>query len=359
MTEIIWEYLLFLAKAATIIFAIILVFGGIVSTAIREKKYKSEGYIEIIHINNLLQGYQRSLQMMVLSPKAFKKIQKQEEKAEKHKRQAAPDGQREKNKTKDPAQQDEDGEATTGRLFYIQFSSELGRQPVSHLQHEVSAILVNARAGDKVLVSIESGGGPVSDYGFAAALLQRLRDKGLELTVAVDKVAASGGYLMACVANKIIAAPFAFVGSIGVVAQVPNFYRLLQEKNVDMDVFTAGEYKRQVTLFGENTESGKQKFQQSLEDIHEQFKQIVAENRLNLDIDQIATGEVWLAQQAMTLGLVDELMTCDAFLMQACDEADVYQVRWVSRESVLNRLSREIEQGVKGLLAALRKPFRW
>ena len=108
-------------------------------------------------------------------------------------------------------------------------------------------------------------------YGLAASQMQRIRDKKLKLTVCVDKVAASGGYMMAVVADKIIAAPFAVLGSIGVLAQVPNFHRLLKKHDVDFEMLTAGKYKRTLTMFGENTDKGREKFQEDIEDTHVLF----------------------------------------------------------------------------------------
>lgn len=357
MVDIIWEYLLFLAEVATILIAIMVVFSGIVGTAIGERKTKAGGYVEIISINELLNSYRHSLQSVLLSPKAYKLAVKTEQKKIKGKLKAADAKFAKKTKPKPDNTKKSDSADDERRMFYIEFHGDLRANSVNNLRHEVAAVLTSSQPGDEVLVSIESGGGMVSSYGFAASLLQRLIDGDLKLTVAIDKVAASGGYLMACVADNIIAAPFAFVGSIGVVAQVPNFYRLLQEHHVDMDVFTSGEHKRQVTLFGENTDSGKQKFQESLEDIHEQFKEIVALKRPDLNIEQVSTGEVWLAQKAQKLGLVDELITCDAYLMQACDKVEVVQVKWINRTSRVDRLIQQAEQSLHRVVGTLKNPL--
>ena len=186
------------------------------------------------------------------------------------------------------------------RLFLIDFKGSMDAKEVSSLREEVSAVLMMANSDDEVLVRVESGGGVVHGYGLAASQLQRLRDRGLFLTVSIDKVAASGGYMMACVAQKIIAAPFAIVGSIGVVAQLPNFNRLLKKHDVDIELHTAGEFKRTLTLFGENDDKARQKFKEELETVHQQFKQFVSEHRPRIDIDQIATGEHWLAADRIT-----------------------------------------------------------
>ncbi|MGK3627588.1 protease SohB, partial [Acinetobacter sp. A11] len=149
------------------------------------------------------------------------------------------------------------------KIFVLDFKGDIQASAVENLREEITLILATAKAGrDRIVVRLESPGGMVHGYGLAAAQLVRLRDAGFHLTICVDKVAASGGYMMACIANEIIAAPFAIVGSIGVVAQVPNFNRLLKEHNVDFELYTAGQYKRTVTMFGENTPEGKAKFEE-------------------------------------------------------------------------------------------------
>ena len=218
-------------------------------------------------------------------------------------------------------------------------------------------MLTLATAMDEVVVKLESGGGMVHSYGLAASQLQRIRNRGVPLTVCVDKVAASGGYMMACIANKIIAAPFAMLGSIGVVAQLPNFNRLLKKHDVDFEMLTAGEYKRTLTLFGENTDKGREKFVEELEQTHELFKVFVQEHRPQVDIDRIATGEVWFGTQAIGKKLVDEINTSDQYLMDQRDSADLYEVRYVAKRSVQERLglaaegalSRTIERALAGL----------
>ncbi|MCP4842727.1 MAG: protease SohB, partial [Halieaceae bacterium] len=146
------------------------------------------------------------------------------------------------------------------------------------------------------------------------------------LTIAVDKVAASGGYMMACVADRIVAAPFAVVGSIGVVAQLPNFHRLLKKNDIDFETLTAGQYKRTLTMFGENTDTGRTKFLEDLEETHELFKTFVSANRPALDIAKVATGEVWYGQTALDEGLVDEVLTSDALVQSRLEEWDVFEV---------------------------------
>jgi serine protease SohB len=171
--------------------------------------------------------------------------------------------------------------------------------------------------------------------------------------VAVDKVAASGGYLMAAVANRIIAAPFAVLGSIGVVAQIPNVHRLLKRHDVDVEVLTAGKYKRTLTVLGENTEEGRQKFIEELEDVHRLFQDYVGTRRAQLDLDAVATGETWYGQQALDMKLVDDVLTSDEYLVQQSEHADIYEVRWVEHKRPLERIMAQMES------SASRVAGRW
>jgi serine protease SohB len=189
-----------------------------------------------------------------------------------------------------------------------------------------------------MLVRVESPGGMVHGYGLAASQLRRIRDAEVPLTIAVDKVAASGGYMMACVANRIVAAPFAVIGSIGVLAQLPNFHRLLKKNDIDFELFTAGEYKRTVTMFGENTDKGREKFSEELEETHELFKQFVTTNRPEVDIDKVATGEIWYGQKAVEKGLVDELQTSDALVQGYLADWDVFEVKFVHKKNWQEKL---------------------
>ena len=204
-----------------------------------------------------------------------------------------------------------------------------------------------------MLLKLESPGGVVHGYGLAASQLQRLKAKNIPLTVAVDKVAASGGYMMACVADKIVSAPFAVIGSIGVVAQVPNIHRLLKKHDIDVDVMTAGEYKRTVTLVGENTEKGKQKFQQELEETHDLFKQFVTQHRPQLDIEKIATGEHWFGQQALALNLVDEIATSDDLLVKAVEDKEIIELKYKEKKNLTQRIGLQMEQSVENLLGKI------
>lgn len=243
--------------------------------------------------------------------------------------------------------EDDTPEEKEKTLYILEFDGDVHAEEVKNLREEVSALLHIAEKGDEVLVKLTSPGGAVNSYGLAASQLVRIREKGLHLTVAVDEVAASGGYLMACVANKIVAAPFAIVGSIGVVAEMPNFHKVLEKYNIDYEQFTAGEYKRTVSMFGENTESAKEKFKEELTEIHDVFKDFVQQYRPELDIKMIATGEYWLAVKALKLGLVDELKTSDSFILEAIEEKNVYSITYIEKTTVRQGISRFLTRIMK------------
>jgi serine protease SohB len=221
------------------------------------------------------------------------------------------------------------------------------------MRQEITAVLTMATAEDEVVVRLESGGGMVHSYGLGASQLKRIRDHGIPLTVCVDKVAASGGYMMACLANRIVAAPFAIIGSIGVVAQLPNFNRLLKKHDVDYELFTAGEYKRTVTMFGHNSEKAKDKFQSDLEDTHELFKHHVKQSRPGVDIEAVATGDIWYGQQALDHSLIDEVGTSDDYLVTACASSDVYSVRYEHKKSLQEKLGLAVQKGAEGAFTRL------
>jgi serine protease SohB len=215
----------------------------------------------------------------------------------------------------------------------LEFDGDVHASDTENLREEISAVLPQIREGDEILVKLESPGGLVHGYGLAASQLQRIADAKIPLTIAVDKVAASGGYMMACVANNIIAAPFAVLGSIGVIAQLPNFNRLLKKHDIDIELLTAGEYKRTLTMLGENTDKGRQKFVEELEETHTLFKEFVGENRPMLDIAKVSTGEVWYGRKAIDVGLIDKLQTSDAFVQERLIDEDVYEVKFVHKKS--------------------------
>jgi len=229
-------------------------------------------------------------------------------------------------------------EKTRPRIFVLDFKGDIRASATGSLREEVTAVLNVAQDGDRVLVRLENSGGTVHEHGLAASQLLRIKQRKLELTVAVDKVAASGGYLMACVADRIMAAPFAIVGSIGVLAQLPNFHRLLEERGVEWEQITAGRYKRTLTLFGKNTDEGRDKLKQELEDVHDLFKKQISDHRPQVDVDAVATGEHWYGVRALDLKLVDEIRTSDDFLTEAAKEHDLYHVAYRRKRSWPERM---------------------
>jgi len=240
------------------------------------------------------------------------------------------------------------------KIFVLDFKGDIQASAVENIREEITLILATAKAGrDRVVVRLESPGGMVHGYGLAAAQLVRLRDAGFHLTICVDKVAASGGYMMACIANEIITAPFAIVGSIGVVAQVPNFNRLLKEHNVDFELYTAGQYKRTVTMFGENTPEGKAKFEEELQQTHVLFKHFVEKYRPQLNVDKVATGEHWYGEDALNLNLVDKLQTSDEYLLALLAQHDVYVINTRRKATLGEKLGLQAAQMADSLIPAV------
>lgn len=330
--ELLSEYGLFLAESVTIVIAILLVVGFVLAMGQRHRG-PEEGHIEIRKLNDRYEGFHEAMHHAVLSADDFKKEQKEEKK--RHKQEAK---QRKKGKTTDAPDR--------LRLYVLNFDGDMKASAADNLREEISAVLGVSRSGDEVLIRLESSGGMVHSYGFAASQLQRIRDAGIQLTVAVDKVAASGGYMMACVANRILAAPFAVIGSIGVLAQIPNFHRLLRKANVDFEQLTAGEYKRTLTMFGENTDADREKMQEDIDDTHLLFKEFVAEHRSQVEIDSVATGEVWYGQRALDQGLIDELQTSDGFVQACLPERDVFEIKHVLKKHWQEKLGLAAEGAV-------------
>jgi len=214
-------------------------------------------------------------------------------------------------------------------VFYMVFDGDVLVSDLELLRKQVSLVIsLGKRGHDQCVISVTSPGGAVSQYGLAASQLVRIRKAGIHLTVCVDTVAASGGYMMASVADKICAAPFAVVGSIGVVTQIPNFQRFLNEHKIDAYLCTAGNYKRTIDIIGDVTDEGKAKLTEQLDDIHIAFKDHVALARPKLkdSIDEVGTGEHWLAIQAKEKGLVDDIMTSDEYLESICDTFDIIEI---------------------------------
>ena len=327
MSQFFIEYGLFLLKVVTIVAAIVVIIGVAASAG---RKAGQEG-LEVESINSKYKSLASALRHAVLSKSEQKKTAKEDKK-------------RDKAEAKEPSDRP--------RSFVINFKGDLKASGVSSLREEVSAILEVAGGEDEVIVRLENHGGIVHEHGLAASQLARIRDREIPLTVCVDKVAASGGYLMACVATKIYAAPFAILGSIGVLAQIPNFNRLLDSHGIDFEQVTAGKYKRTVTMFGENTDEDSAKLKEELEDVHRLFKAAVSKYRPDLDLERVATGEHWYGTKALELGLADDIRTSDELLTELAAERDLYQLRYRIKQPLQKRLMANIDSTLEKLDAA-------
>jgi serine protease SohB len=310
------EYGLFVAKLATVV----LLFGVVAALIAGARRGGRSDGLTVTHLNRKYEDAADVLRRAVVGKEQFKKEAKARRKERKR---AAKQGEREPRKP---------------RIFVLDFKGDLRASATASLREEISAVLAVATQGDRVLLRLENAGGTVHEHGLAASQLLRLKRRGLPLVIAVDKIAASGGYLMACVADRIVAAPFAIVGSIGVLAQLPNFHRLLEEKGVDFEQVTAGRYKRTLTLFGKNTEEGREKLKEELEEVHELFKKQIREHRPQVDVERVATGEHWYGAKALELNLVDELRTSDDLLLEAAKDHDLYHVSYKRRRALPERL---------------------
>ncbi|SEK84047.1 inner membrane peptidase. Serine peptidase. MEROPS family S49 [Colwellia chukchiensis] len=337
--EFLYEYGLFLAKTITFVVAVIAIIIAIASSAIKQGSKKGE--LEITDLSEQFKDVEEEISQHLLSKEALKEKEKQDKKTAKEEAKAA----------KKAGKTDSKDSTELPRLFVVDFNGSIDAKEVSSLREEISAILTVATPSDEVLVRLESGGGMVHGYGLASSQLDRVRQHNIPLTASVDKVAASGGYMMACVANKIVSAPFAIIGSIGVIAQVPNFNKLLKKNNVDFEQFTAGEFKRTVTMFGENTDKGREKFTEELETTHTLFKNFVTAHRPSLDISSVATGEHWFGTQAKDLGLVDELQTSDDYLQTRAKSHKIIQIKYATKKGLAEKLSKAASLSFETLLS--------
>ncbi|MDX9687624.1 protease SohB [Halopseudomonas formosensis] len=321
------EYGLFAAKALT---ALVVVFIILVMVAsLRGRQRRGEGVLQVTRLNDQLANMTDRLGQAVLDKPALKALHKSR---------------------KQEARARSKGGADRDKVFVLNFNGDIKASALESLRHEVTAVLELATPRDEIVLRLESGGGMVHAYGLAASQLTRVRDAGVPLTVCVDKVAASGGYMMACIGDRVLAAPFAMLGSIGVVAQLPNFHRVLKKHDVDYEMLTAGEYKRTLTLFGENTEKGREKFQEDLENIHRLFKQFVSRYRPVLNVGEVATGEVWFGTEALQKALADEIRTSDEYISQRIRQADVFEVHFHRPKKLQDRLSSTMSAALDRLL---------
>ncbi|WP_153916056.1 protease SohB [Shewanella sp. TC10] len=328
--EFLSEYGMFLAKAVTIVVAILAVVIVVLASSMKQKAEKGE--LKLTDVTDELKQLEKELKEELLSKKQFKAYEK-------------------KLKADDKAADKE--ETSPSKVFVIDFKGSIDAGEVASLREEITAILTVADKDDQVLVNVESGGGMVHGYGLASSQLDRLKQAKIPLTICIDKVAASGGYMMACVADKVYAAPFAIVGSIGVVAQLPNFSRLLKKHDIDYEQHTAGDFKRTLTVFGENTDEGREKFQEELEETHVLFKEFVSKYRPDMDIAKVATGEHWYGQQAIELGLVDAISTSDDVILGLAKEHQVIKIKYQMKKKLADKIAHGASMSVDGVLNRL------
>ena len=309
LIELISNYGLFLLKTLTVVISIII----ILSFALNSKKGRPEGNLSVTDINQELDTIEDNIKKNILNKKDYKIFTKEKKKRKK---------------------------ISEKKLFVLDFKGNIKASEIVSLRREISGILLSYNKGDEVLLRLENSGGTVHEHGLAASQLKRIKDKKIPLTICVDKVAASGGYMMACVANKIISSPFAIIGSIGVLAQLPNFNKLLKNKGIDFEQHTAGNYKRTVTMFGKNTDEDREKLSEQLEDIHILFKDFIVSQRKNIDIEKVATGEYWYGKSALDLNLIDEIMTSDEYIMSIKDKFNIIHIKYKPITSFADKITK-------------------
>ena len=314
--EFLTDYGIFLLKVITIALAITIPILIIIGSS--KSKTPNKGSLVVKNLSKKYENMGSTIRSSLLNPKELKKYNKEVQKKNK---------KDQKKPSKDDA------------VYVLNFNGDIQASEVSKLKHEINAILLSDTKCKEVVIKVESGGGSAYAYGLCAAELKRLVDNKIKLTVCIDKVAASGGYLMSCVASKIIAAPWAIVGSIGVIAQLPNFHRLLKKNSIDFEMHTAGEFKRTLTTLGENTEDGRKKFKSELEDLHLIFKDFVKEQRPQVDTKVVATGEVWQGDKAIEVGLIDELGTSDDYLVGLSKKLKLYEIEYVEKKNLSERFA--------------------
>ena len=314
MFEFASEYLFFLLKIITVVIALVYIFSVLSSAKVKKQ---GKGHLSVKNLSKAFKSMGLLINKSHLSQKEFKKLLKEEKKQDK---------KTSKSKDKDA-------------VFVLDFMGDVQATGDVKLKEEINAILSSKLKCKEVVLKMESRGGSAYAYGLCAAELKRLVDNGINLTVCIDKVAASGGYLMSCVATKIIAAPWAIVGSIGVIAQLPNFHKLLKRNDIDIELHTAGEFKRTLTSLGKNTAEGRKKFISELQELHTVFKDFVSENRSQIDTKKVATGEVWQGNKAQELGLIDDIGTSNDYLIQLSEKYDLYEIDYVINQTIGDKFS--------------------
>lgn len=344
------QYGMFLAKAVTIVIAIIVVVGAIGASGSRHKKAGKKGSIKVTPLNDHIDDMKDVLRQSVLEKDELKHVHKSE------KKQAKLEHKEKSKLSKEAHKHEGDGEEAEQsprkkRVYVLNFTGDIAAEEVSSLREEITAVLSLAEPTDEVLLRLESPGGMVHAYGLASSQLLRIKNKNIPLTICVDKVAASGGYMMACLADKLVVAPFSIIGSIGVLVQLPNFHRALKKHDVDYEIISAGEFKRTLTQFGEITQKGRDKVQEDVETMHEIFKRWIKDHRPSVDIDKISTGETWVGMQAKERYMVDEIRTSDECIVSACESADVFEVEYELHKSIQDKLGAVLQVSVVKLFS--------
>ena len=336
------QYGMFLAKVLTVAIAIIFVLVVVASTGNRHRREVTKGHVKVTKVNDHLDEMTQAVEKAVLEKETYKKQAKEKKKQEKkaHKARKA-----ETDKAADAENQP--------RVFLLSFKGDIAAHEVASLRETITAILAVARPADEVILRLESPGGMVHAYGLASSQLMRIKDKKIPLTICVDKVAASGGYMMACIADRLVAAPFAIIGSIGVLVQLPNFHRVLKKNDIDYETIAAGEFKTTLTTFGEITQKGRDKVKADVEDMHGLFKSWVKDHRPSVDIDKISTGETWVGIQAKERYMVDELRTSDECIIEACKKASVYEVEYQQKQSIQEKVGSIFKNSMESVLSSI------
>ncbi|XBC41499.1 MAG: protease SohB [Buchnera aphidicola (Nurudea yanoniella)] len=345
------NYILFLLKILTIFILFFLIIFLLISTM--RKKNKNRDKLNVISLNN----YYKSMKNEIF----FAKLSKNEKKIwDKNKKN------NKKNKFRNffkfikiiktiKTIKNNNSYEKKSTLYVLDFKGGIQAVELESLRQEISAIILAFKKGDEVLLRLESGGGVVHGYGLAAEQLNRLRKRSIYLTISVDKIAASGGYMMACVANKIIGAPFSIIGSIGVAAQIPNFYKFLEKNNIDIESHTAGEYKRTLTVFGKNTAEAREKFRLELSDIHNLFKEFVCNMRPSLNVKEVFNGKYWFGSIALKKGLIDKINTSDDFIISKMENFTILNLKYMTKKPILKSLIVKIQKNIKNIIFKILK----
>ena len=336
MIDLLVAYGFFLLKIVTVLL-VILIPILMISSSTKHRKETDKGRIIVKNLSDKLEEIGVTLKSAEMDPKAYKSFLKERNKKKKKEI---------KGKSKEI-------------VYVLDFKGDIQASAVGKLKQEINAIIASQVKCKEVVIKVESGGGSAYAYGLCAAELKRLVDNKIKLTVCIDKIAASGGYLMSCVATKIVAAPWAIVGSIGVIAQLPNFHRLLKKLDIDIEMHTAGKFKRTLTTLGENTKQGREKFISELEDLHVVFKDFVKENRSKIQVAKVSTGEVWQGEKAKKLGLIDEIGTSDDYLLKLASKFKLLEIQYFEKKPFTARIGSAaeviVEKGIYKILDIFNK----